>query len=188
MKLSVLIPSVPARRAMALALYDSIAQQSEGLPVEILLLLDNKQRSIGKKREALVRLAQGRFLTFVDDDDMVLNGYVPKLVESIRLDPDVDVITFDSLCQINDAEPVEVWHSCAFENEEYNPRGFKRKPWHIHAWRRDFVAPYSFPDISYGEDWGWCKQFVPLVRREGSIQGDDPLYLYRYNSAVSEAA
>ena len=58
MKLSVLIPSVPARRAMALALYDSIAAQAEGLPAEILLLLDNKQRSIGKKREALVRLAQ----------------------------------------------------------------------------------------------------------------------------------
>lgn len=185
MKLSVLIPSVPARREMALALYDSIAAQVEGMPVEILLLLDNKQRSIGKKREALVKLAQGDYVAFVDDDDRVSSAYIGLVLEGIEQGP--DVVTFDSWCELNGGPKAKVLHGLEFDNEQYNPAGFRRKPWHIHAWRREFVLPYSFPDVSYGEDWGWCSQFVEKARTQAHV-GTDPLYLYRYNSAVSEAA
>lgn len=183
LKLSILIPSVPARREMALALYDRIAKQAEGLPVEILLLLDNKRRSIGLKRDALVRLAQGEYLTFVDDDDAVADEYVESILDASH---GADVVTFDSWCQINGGPQVRVRHGVKLENQQYNPGGFTRRAWHIHAWRREFVLPYSFPDISNGEDWGWCRQFIDKVQTEEHVAL--PLYFYRYNGGVSEAA
>ena len=133
---------------MALALYDRIEAQAKALPVEILLLLDNKQRSIGKKREALVKLAQGQYVAFVDDDDSVHAEYVQSIVHAAE--SKADVIVFDSVCQINGGPLALVRHGLEFENQQYNPAGFTRKPWHIHAWRREFVLPYSFPDVSYG--------------------------------------
>jgi len=170
---------------MALHLYDVIADQAKGLPVEILLLLDNKQRSIGKKREALVKVAQGEYLAFVDDDDDVAEGYIGEILEAIENRP--DVVVFDSLCTLGDGPHVRVRHGLEFENEQYNPEGFTRKPWHIHAWRREIAQAHTFPDISYGEDWGWVQKILTEPRTQARA-GTAPLYHYRYSSQVSEAA
>ena len=45
--LSVLIPSIPSRLRTASHLFDMLAAYSDGLSVELLMLTDNKQRSIG---------------------------------------------------------------------------------------------------------------------------------------------
>lgn len=185
MILSVLIPSVPSRREMALALYDSIAAQAEGLPVEILLLLDNKQRSIGKKREALVQIARGDYLVFVDDDDTVADSYVEQIVRAIEARP--DVVVFDSLCTLNDGPTVRVRHGLELENQQYNPDGFTRKPWHVHPWRRELVQGFSFPDTNVGEDWGWCEQFVTQARTQARTEDGQALYHYRFNQLITEA-
>jgi hypothetical protein len=181
---SILIPSVPRRRLAALALYDNLEYQARGLDVEILLLLDNHMRSIGKKREALVQASRGRYVAFVDDDDGVDDYYVREIVEAATFDS-ATVITFDSHCIINDGPVVRVNHSLANPNEEYNPAGFKRKPWHVNAWAGDLARAWPFPDTNYGEDWAWCESMLPFVRTEHHI--DAVLYFYRYDSKVTEA-
>ena len=52
--LSILIPSIPSRFEMVRALVEKLELQIGDLPVEILVFLDNKRRSIGMKRDALV--------------------------------------------------------------------------------------------------------------------------------------
>ncbi len=180
---SILIPSVPGRRSRAAQLFDALEYQARGLDVEILLLLDNHKRSIGKKREALVQASRGLYVAFVDDDDTVSANYVTAIVEATN--SKAPVITFDSSCVIDGAPSVRVNHSLENENEQYNPDGFKRKPWHINAWVGDLARAFPFPDSNYGEDWPWCEAMLKCVRIEHHI--DDVLYHYRYDSNITEA-
>jgi hypothetical protein len=59
MKLSILIPSVPSRRKFFLdRLLDDLEKQiGDRNDVEILVLYDNKKRSLGQKRSDLLNLA-----------------------------------------------------------------------------------------------------------------------------------
>ena len=57
-QLSILIPSIPTRFNKAKALYDKILSMVGDKQIEILMLTDNKKRTIGEKREALKNVMQ----------------------------------------------------------------------------------------------------------------------------------
>ena len=183
--LSVLIPCVPSRREQAWALFDKLSAQAEGLDVEVLLLLDNKTRTAGKKREALVQASRGEYVAFVDDDDDVAEDYVSAILAALD-DDDPDVIVFNSQATINSAPPVLCLHDLTFPNEQYNPAGFRRAPWQMHAWRGDLARATPFPDVSNAEDWPWCEAMLKHVKTQAKI--DRVLYHYRYDDAKTEAS
>ncbi len=188
--LSVLIASVPSRREMAWALFDKISAQAGSEPsgaVEILLFLDNKKRSVGLKRQALVDIAAGQYIAFVDDDDDVADDYVSSILEARNSTSDtVDVITFDTLVRINDGPVVACQHELGFQDEQYSPGGFKRSPWQMHAWRKSLARRVRFPDKNNAEDAPWVSEMVKLARTQTKI--DKALYFYRYDDAKTEAS
>ena len=78
--LSILTASIPERSGQRAILTETIAQQIGDLPVEHLSLVDNRKRTIGAKRDALLRIARGTFVAYVDDDDTVTPDYVGSLI------------------------------------------------------------------------------------------------------------
>lgn len=184
--LSILIPSLPERLTIAHRLFDHLRIQSAGLPVEILMLTDNRIRKAGGKREALVQLATGSYVAFVDDDDRVADDYVESIVTTI-LDHHCDVVVFDSFCIINEGPVVRVRHGMQHENEQYNPAGFCRKPWHIHAWRAELAKSEHFEDVNGNEDWPWCEKLLRKAKTQ-AVASDHPLYTYIFNSKTTEAS
>lgn len=186
--LSVLIPAVPARAAQASILFGVLTGQAELLSreqdLEVLVLLDNKRRSTGLKRQALLSIARGRYVAFVDDDDMTHPAYIGNVLRQVE--KDADVIVFDSQCRINDGALVHVRHDLAFPNEEYNPAGFRRSPWHIHAWRRELAQSAQYPDLMYGEDVEWLMQVLPRAKTQARVSTLSPLYIYQFSSASTE--
>ncbi|MGG0176651.1 hypothetical protein [Gottfriedia acidiceleris] len=52
--LSILIPTVPERMGYLNKIINELDKQSKTYPVEILVLLENKKRSIGEKRNVLI--------------------------------------------------------------------------------------------------------------------------------------
>ena len=83
-KLSVLIASVSSRLATKMPrIFRDLERQAKGKDAEVLVFLDDRKRSIGRKRNALVSIAQGEFVSFVDDDDRVAHDYVDRLLERI---------------------------------------------------------------------------------------------------------
>jgi glycosyltransferase involved in cell wall biosynthesis len=185
--LSVLIPSVPSRREMAWKLFDKISEQAldDDENVEVLLLLDNKTRSIGKKREALVQISKGDYVAFVDDDDDVAPDYVKELTIEAFL-PGADVVVFPTTCTLNDGPTVTVEHDISYPNEQYSPAGFRRSAWQMHAWRGDLARATPFPDLNFGEDWPWCEAMLKHVKTQAKI--DQVLYHYRYSDMITEAS
>ena len=180
---SLLIPSIPSRvRSQLVPLLDRLCAQAEPYPeVEILVWTDNKRRSMGEKRDDLVQLAHGKYLSFSDDDDDVSDDFIQSVVEKIRERPDADVIVFDQSVTLN-GEPFQVKFGVEYENEptRRGPDGqwedIHRKPFHCCVWRSELAKMERFPDIQYYEDWAWCEK----VLRHVKVQARIPKVLHRY--------
>lgn len=191
--LSILVPSLPQRYGMLTMLMRRLEKQVGDLPVEILALTDNKRRSVGLKRQALLDIARGRFVTFVDDDDSVFPGYVDEILLAIHENPDVSTIVFDQLTEIEGYKPFLIRFGLEFQNEEAQPttevepemRVFHRKPWHVCPWRRDIAQRCVFPDASYGEDSYWVDQCCQLATSQYRIH--KTLHMYKFSPSVTAA-
>lgn len=188
--LSILIPATPKRLASHLRpllweLETQIANLEQPQKVEVLTFLDNRMRTIGEKRDALVQMSRGEFVAFCDDDDMVSSDYVRLITDAIAVArPATSVITFDQRAIINGVEAI-----CSFSlkhpNEPFAQPSFRRNAWHVCAWRGEMARRVRFPASNYGEDWAWAKHLV--MDATGEIHLSKVLHTYRYDAAVSEA-
>jgi hypothetical protein len=190
-------------------LFDKLQAQIGDLPVEVLCLLDNKKRTVGMKREALVQAARGIYVAFVDDDDDIADDYVAKIVAKIReetMQPPLlwpDVIVFKQRCTFTNAKciscleidgpPFVIDHDISYDMQQVHqyPDGtwkdIQRKPWHHNAWLRDLAKTEHFPNENFGEDGAWCSKLWPRVRYQAKIDGP-PLHYYQFNGKTTEAS
>src|SRR4051794_17308832 len=88
MLLSILIPTISGREAKFNALCERLVEQSQGYSVEILYGKDDKQLSIGEKRNIMLNNCNGKYCVFIDDDDDVSPTYVPKVIAALQDMPD----------------------------------------------------------------------------------------------------
>ena len=194
MILSIITPAVPSRMAQLAKLCDELARQIGGLAVEHLTLLDNKRRTVGEKRDALLRAARGAYVAFVDDDDWISPDYVAELVKAAKEGP--DVITFNQHCIVN-ATQFEVQFKLGNPNEAPTGAGardaqlreiryiIKRNAWHVCAWRRTLAIQSRFPANSFGEDWAFAEPLCRIAKTEIHIQ--KVLHFYRHSAETTEA-
>lgn len=152
------------------------------------IVIDDSKRfldgglSIGFKRDALLRRAEGKYVCYLDSDEHISPDYVETL---LRLScEDKDVCTFRSLAKLaNNWALVDM--SMKNENEQINPFGItRRKPWHVCPVRREFAQLYNFDDKSYGEDWDWFEQVLKHCETEAHV--DKIIHGYNHG-AHSEA-
>lgn len=87
-KLSILICSLDERKDKLKKLTDILNKQTND-NVEILANVDNRTKSVGMKRNELVKEAQGQYVCFIDDDDEIAPNYIPKIMDAIETSPDV---------------------------------------------------------------------------------------------------
>jgi hypothetical protein len=135
------------------ALYDNLAKQAEGKPVEILALLDNKMRTIGMKRQALLDIAQGEYLAFVDDDDGVDEHYVAELINAIKQNDGVDLIVFPIKVTLDGKEEGLVEPSISYIPKDDAPLceyksgvAVLRPPHELSCFRTKIARTGSLPD------------------------------------------
>lgn len=184
MMLSILTPLVPSRLEIVRRLCAEIESQIGSKPVEHLALLDNKRRTVGEKRDALLRCARGRYVAFVDDDDWISKDYVFEILKASVSAP--DVITFEQEAVINGQSGiVEFGLGNPNETLVFGGRA-RRNAWHVCAWRRSMAIQSHFPAINYGEDWAFVE---PLCQMAGlkSEHISKVLHHYRHDSKTTEA-
>jgi hypothetical protein len=194
--LSILIPGIPEH-------FSSLEKLMNGIHMQIIamnkahptlgtveVLVDNSLRfldgglSIGKKREALVKRANGKYLCFCDCDDWVAPNYVETLVRLCQLD--TDVITFRNLTKTDFYWTVVDMSLKNPVNEEATPeRIVKRRPWHICPVRSEYAKMYEFPDTNYGEDFDWMAKVLKHCETEAHT--DAILHMYNHSAKTSEA-
>lgn len=185
--LSILTPTIPERWSQLSSLQLKIGDQAlfAGVSdkVEHLALFDNRLRSIGAKRQALVDIARGQYVAFCDDDDDVSDDYVASLLEAAKTG--ADVITFRQRAIYNGLES-EVHFGVNNRDGQFNPGGVTlRAPWHVCAWKREVVQGCLFGESNYGEDKIWCDQARKRIRTAHHIE--KVLHTYRHDAATTAA-
>jgi glycosyltransferase involved in cell wall biosynthesis len=187
-RLSILIPTLPRRLVGHFTpLAQELERQATGLPVEIIALYDNKTRPLGDKRNALLDLAQGTHLVFIDDDDWVVDDYVSTIVAAIEThDPDVIVYEHE-LCAYDGNPPVHArcgkelpWHYDAKRSE------WTGKPTHIMPWRTSLARRARFPSLTFAEDRPWIDLLWRQIDWHKQLRIDRLMYFYRFDPAVTE--
>lgn len=179
--LSVLIPSIPSRLALAQTI---LAQLGDDPHVETLLFTDNKRRSVGAKRQALLDIARGDYVAFVDDDDAVAADYLAELLPRCASGP--DVVTFEQEAIIEGVSGRIIFDAACRLDEPWQPGGdARRRPWHVCAWRRTLAQQGVFTEINYGEDAAWVAQVAPLARTH--LHVPKVLHIYRHSRATTAA-
>lgn len=151
--------------------------------VEVLILNDNKRQMLGRKRNVMVDMAQGKYITFVDDDDRIEPDYIKTLLDAIE--SNADVITFLVSVSLNGEPPKICRYSKDFHGDHNTEDGYFRLPNHICCVKRELAARIDYPSVPYGEDSGYSKLLQPLLETEYAI--DRVLYHYDYNVATTEA-
>jgi glycosyltransferase involved in cell wall biosynthesis len=181
--LSILTPTIRGRENQLAALQDKLTAQIGSSPVEHLVFCDNRTRTIGAKRQALVDIARGQYIAFCDDDDDISDDYVARLLAAIKTG--ADVITFRQRAIYNGLES-EIHFGINNQDEAYNPGGITlRAPWHVCAWKRERVEECLFGESNYGEDLIWCKQARQRIKTGYHI--NSILHTYRHDAATTAA-
>ncbi len=188
--LSVLICSTHTRwDTFGQAIQKQIWDQFNALPpadrerVEVLMLTDSKSMMLGAKRNAMVDMAQGEYVVFVDDDDRLDETYLRSLLDATS--SGADVITFLVSVSLNGVRPKICRYSKDYAADRNTGHGYERLPNHICAVKRELAHMVSFPHLPYGEDSGYSKLLHPHLKSEHAI--DKVLYHYDYNLETTEA-
>ena len=195
-KFSILMLSIPERIPSMTSAVKHLQEQADALgqgkAVEILVLLDNRSKSISEKRNDLLQMARGKYIAFLDDDDAVSKDYLSKILTAID-ENDVDCISFNQWCSIN-GEPMDVEfgignpHGQLWRDEDGFLGDIKRPPYHMCLWRREIAQSEAFNPV-YGangqssEDIDWLLRLYPKIQTEHHIE--DALHGYIYSSQTT---
>lgn len=183
MKWSILILTIPARAQfldrLLQVLYPQIEKHQD---VEILTRLSDRSMTIGQNRQAMLQSAQGEYVNFIDDDDLVPKNYVKSIYPLLKK---VDYIGF----------PVKVYRDGTFIQTAYH--SLQHRDWtshgdvafrdisHLNPMRRE-LATKAIMDGDFGEDRRWSNQLrqLGIVKTQSYIP--EAMYFYYMRSQKPE--
>ena len=149
--------------------------------VQILSLCDSKEISVGEKRNILLNKSNGRYVCFIDDDDLISDDYVIKLVNAIQ--SNADVITFcGDYVENTLITPFSI--SLVHRGNFNHPNIFYRLPNHLCPVKREIALSCQFSNKNFGEDSDYSERINNYLKNEFHIQ--DKLYFYMYNPNTSQ--
>lgn len=177
---SVLIPTIPGREEKLRTLIGSIREKMSricpDLRLEFCLSFDNRETSVGLKRQHLLNQAKGRYLSFIDDDDDITDAYIEDLQACFRGGYHVMRLR-------GNIEPYTFTHS--LENTLTTPmaRGevFLRPPNHLNPMMSDVAKFIHFRDAIRGEDLDWTIRLSKTGFLTTEYKTDDSRIHYIYN-------
>lgn len=178
MKFSILICSLQKRKCLLRRLINILDPQIDKYKsdIEILTDIDNGKLSIGQKRNKLIKKASGKYIAFIDDDDLVFSNYIDKIM--IALESNKDCCGLEGIITTNGRDPRVFIHSIKYNRWFTKRRIYYRSPNHLNPVKRQIALKIKFPHINKGEDRNFSRNIRPLLRTEEYIKG--PIYKYLY--------
>ena len=183
-RLSILIPTINGREPFLNDLIFGLLLQSSDLPVQIIWLGDNLSLTTGAKRNKLIQIADGDYISFVDDDDHVSESYVSDILKALDGTDCIGIgghHTFDGKQKgIYDFSPN---HGKNHHERIDGVKYMRYLPNHLCVWRKETAQRVPFPDKSLAEDHEWAEKQALLGYTFKSIGGN--LYHYDLRRAIS---
>jgi len=152
--------------------------------VEIVSECDNKEISVGKKRQNLIEKAKGDYVVFIDSDDFVPYYYVEKILEAIKLSP--DCIGFRIECK--GTTGVTASASNKWDDWADNVGGFDyvRTIYHKTPVKREIALEIGYKDLRFAEDYDYSKRLKQSGLLKHEVFINEIMYEYRYKHEDSK--
>lgn len=185
--LTIMIPTTIDRREQFVKLANELQKQRQGVSelVEIIWIEDDKEISVGLKRQLLLEDAKGEFVVGFDSDDFPAPTYVNDIVKALLQNPTVDHVGFIEDCDIDGQKSKSIFsikHKSWDEQEAgydqvrcANPKSVIRKTKALRV---------GYKDMRWGEDRIFSEAVTPLLNSEIFIE--KPLYYYIHRSTNPE--
>lgn len=132
--------------------------------------------SIGKKREALVKEANGEYLCFLDDDESISPNYVETLMRLCH--EGKDVCTFNAIVKMGTFWTVLEMRLAYKPNDQLSPDYIvRRPPWHVCPMKSKYAKKFHFRDINAAEDFEWMEKVLSRCNNEAHTER----IIFQYN-------
>jgi GT2 family glycosyltransferase len=185
MILSILIPSTTDRKVMTDKLYHYLQAQvlysNLDEKVEIIVDIDNKEVSIGAKRQRMIESAKGEYVVQIDSDDWVSIDYIKTILKALEEKP--DCVGHQIECSGTSGKTESVSIEYPEWAERKNGYDYLRTPYPKVPIKRSISLLIGYKDLRYGED----HDFSIRLKQSGFIEKEtyipQVLYFYRYKFA-----
>ena len=153
--------------------------------VEIIINEDDGTKSVGQKRNEVLDKAKGKYISFIDDDDIVQSCYLSKIC--MKLDKDLyDGIGFWGIYYVSE-NPVMQFNHANVNGGHFKKDGKQFRPLnHLNPVRTKIAREIRFPDKNFAEDADYCDRLLAsgLVKEEFVF--DEVMYHYLFDPKTTE--
>lgn len=188
-KLTILIPTLSSRSNYLKPLLAELTYQIQNKPVQVIWLGDNKSISIGEKRNNLLSMAKGEFVSMIDDDDSISENYISVLLNAIDDNPEKTVICFRGTQNTDGHKDLDFRYDVRYGRNFKQVVGGQRFkcmiPDHLCCWNRSKITE-KFPDKGLGEDKAWASDMAMSYTAEDQVILEDYLYHYEFSKETTE--
>jgi hypothetical protein len=177
------ILTVPQRKDKLLRLIKTIKDQtliSIANRIELIIVNDDGTRTVGDKRNEVLDKANGKYVCFIDDDDLVSLNYIPKIFN--KLDKEIyDGIGFWGLYYVSE-KPTMLFNHANINNGHFKKDGKQYRPLnHLNPVRTEIAKAIGFPDKNYAEDADYCDRLLESGLVQSEYNFDEVMYHYLWS-------
>jgi hypothetical protein len=175
---------MPARARFLARLLAVLKPQLEDHPyVRVTTHVTNPHIDLGANRQNMIDAAEGDYINFIDDDDLVPAHYVKTIYPLLD---GVDYIGFQLQLFTDGVKEKPTFHSLKHPEWNGDERGWYRDISHLNPMRAELVNRVRMHGGA-GEDARWARDLRQLgvVKTEHYI--DDVMYFYYWRSNKSDS-
>lgn len=179
--LSILMATTPQRHEMFNKLFMEVQRQNDNLQRDhrtlglVEILVDDSIRfldgglSVGKKREALLKRAEGKYVCYLDSDESISPDYLETLVRLCN--QGADVCTFRAFVKLANFWALVDMRLAYPMTDQISPEyTVRRSAWHICPIKREHAQRHHFADINNAEDSDWLKRVLAHCTTEAHTE------------------
>ena len=178
MKFSILICTVVSRKKQLANLLKILEPQLTKY-VEVLTECDNKEISVGRKRQILLERAKGDYVAFIDDDDAVSSDYVAQILQAIKQQPDCIglLIRCNMEGKLKHAKASNQYDDWMDNVDGYD---YVRTTYHKTPIKRWIALKIGFKDLRFREDYDFAVRLKKSALLNDEVFINKELYHYQY--------
>jgi glycosyltransferase involved in cell wall biosynthesis len=180
MDFSILIPTLHSRKKLFDKVLSEVQRQINEITeakIEVLYEVDNRELTLGAKRNLLISRASGTYCCFVDDDDIISPNYLKTFLP--MLEDDYDCASIVGAYYHNGNFIKLFYHSLDVKEWYETDDRYWRSPSPLNMIKTEICKKVQYADIRDTEDHEFSKRLITsgLLQKEYKIPFR-PIYHY----------